>query len=391
MSDILIVTSRNVVTPGGEFSLIINRAAVLEKQWGISSDMIALCNTNLGVKEGNEAFGNGVYVRRNFKNPFSLVDGYRQLIKEVEHALRDNQYKVVLLSGVGLLRYVKRIKKCAEPGTLVCADVHGYFGDGKLLARDESAFMGAFHYLAATVEEFEQKTYLKAFDRIFAVSSAYREFLCKQAGCSFDQFYIVPCATGELPQFNHDEQNMYRNAFRDKYGIVQNELLMVYSGGVSSWQCLPETISLYKQIKRIRTAKLLILSGDRDGARAVAQGEDGVLIDSYKPNELPKVFCAADCFVMLRADLPTNHYAFPNKFLEYVASHKPVIVTPYVYDIASCIADDGVGVVYNGNVNSLIASLDGFQCDEGRYDSVVNRHAFKKTLEPFVSDIAALA
>lgn len=49
MHDILIVTSRNVVTSGGEFSLIKNRADALKNGWGIESDIAALCNVRLGV------------------------------------------------------------------------------------------------------------------------------------------------------------------------------------------------------------------------------------------------------------------------------------------------------------------------------------------------------
>ena len=75
MHDILIVTSRNVATSGGEFSLIKNRADALKNGWGIESDVAALCNVRLGVSEGGEAFGPGVYVRRDFMNPMQLLSG----------------------------------------------------------------------------------------------------------------------------------------------------------------------------------------------------------------------------------------------------------------------------------------------------------------------------
>lgn len=390
MHDVLIVTSRNVVTSGGEFSLIKNRARALEKYWGLSSDIIALCNTRLGVREGDEAFGNGTYVRRDFMNPIALLSGYRELIKEAQDAIDAKSYRAVLLSGVGLLRYVDRIKRSVPSDVLVCADVHGYYGDGKLLARDEPFFMGRFHALAAMVEKYEQKTYLKKFDRIFAVSSAYREFLCRVAGCRLGQFYIVPCATGDIPAFADYESDSYRQYYREKYHIAQDELLMVYSGGASSWQCLPETVKLYGLIKNIVPAKLLILSGDKAGVLSAIGDAEEVLIDSYQPSELPKVFCAADCFVMLRDDVPTNHFAFPNKFLEYAAAHKPVIATPYVYDIASLIAQNDVGVLYDGDAERLVRALKTFTCSDVQYDSVVNKSAFRTTLVPFAMDVACI-
>ena len=167
---ILIITSRNVVTTGGEFSLIFNRADALKQHWGVVSDIVALKNIAFGVKSGEEAFGSGEYIEASFKNPVSLLGGYEKVIKAAENKLATGKYDAILVSGVGLLRYVDRIRKSAR-GALLCADVHGYYGDGKLLAKDESPFLGAFHRLASSVEEWEQKTFLKQFDRIFTVSS----------------------------------------------------------------------------------------------------------------------------------------------------------------------------------------------------------------------------
>ena len=346
MHDILIVTSRNVVTSGGEFSLIKNRADALKNGWGIESDVAALCNVRLGVSEGGEAFGPGVYVRRDFMNPMQLLSGYEELITTAEKMVLSGSYKAIVLSGVGLFRYVDRMKRAAETsGAFVCADVHGYYGDGFLLARDEPFFLGSFHRAAAFVERYEQRHYLRKFDRIFCVSRAYRSFLCRECGCTASQFYIVPCATGSTPGFGLAEELEYREDYRRKYGVADDEWLLVYSGGASSWQCLPQTARLYREILKRHGAKLLVLSGDVASARVAIGDCDGIEFDSFKPLDLPNVFCAADFFVMLREDVPTNHYAYPNKFLEYVAAHRPVIATPYVYDVAEEIEKHGVGLL----------------------------------------------
>lgn len=386
-ADILIVTSRNVATAGGEFSLIKNRALSLEEHWGLDSDIVSLCNTNLGVAEGEEAFGSGVYVRKNFMNPFSLLSGYEELIKEAEKAIQRGAYKSVLLSGAGMLRYVDRIKGCVAPGTLVCADVHGYYGDGKLLAKDEPLILGAFHSLAAVVEEYEQKKYLSRFDRIFVVSEAYKEFLCSTACCDEGRFYVVPCAIGITSRFSKQEENGYRETYRKKYGVKNDEKLLAYSGGASSWQCLPETVDLWRRINERQNARLLILSGDKEGVLAAIGGDDRVLVDGYLPSELPKVFCAADYFIMLRADVPTNHYAYPNKFLEYAAARRPVIATPYVYDIAKQIQQAGIGILFDGDIERLLCNMDDFTCDPHAYDAVVSENAFCNTLKPFANDL----
>lgn len=388
MCDVLIVTSRNVVTSGGEFSLIKNRARVLEDKWGVRSDIVALCNTRLNVRPGDEAFGDGEYIRCDFLNPFSLLAGYEGLISRAEALLRSKSYKAVLLSGVGLFRYVERMKRCVRNNqVLVCADVHGYYGDGALLARDENLLLGSFHRLASLVEEFEQTRYLKSFDRIFTVSRAYRKFLCENAGCAYEQFYIVPCATGAVSSFSTEEEASYRARYRSKYQIGSDEILLVYSGGASSWQCLPQTVELYRKIKTRVPARLLILSGDVEGVKSAIGNVEGISIDSYRPDELPGVFCAADFFVMLREDVPTNHFAYPNKFLEYVAAHRPVLTTPFVLDVAEEVESNGVGIIFEGDVSRLVESMNGFTLDTNSCDRLVKSDSFGETLRPFIRDL----
>lgn len=388
MRDVLIVTSRNVVTSGGEFSLIKNRAVALEQNWGISSDIAALCNERLGVRQGEESFGSGVYVRCDFMNPLDLLSGYERLISRAEELILQGSYKAILLSGVGLFRYVDRMKKAAKAsGALVCADVHGYYGDGYLLARDEPFVLGTFHRFAAAAEEFEQRRYLRRFDRIFTVSRAYRQFLCNTCGCSSEQFYIVPCATGAIPTFSSEDEEANRKAFRLRYEIADTEWLLIYSGGASSWQCLPQTVSLFREMKKRRPVRLLVLSGDIESAkRAIGSSED-VLFDSFRPEELSNVFCAADFFVMLREDVPTNHFAYPNKFLEYVSAHRPVITTPFVYDIAEEVKETGVGILFDSDLDKLLLEMDQASCVPETCDKLVRDASFARSLIPFAHDL----
>ena len=114
MSDVLIITSRNVVTSGGEFSLIKNRARALEDNWGITSDVVALCNTRLNVAPGTEAFGSGEYVRCDFMNPISIAIWIQTADISCRSLLKEGHYRAALLSGVGVFRYVGRLKRCVE-------------------------------------------------------------------------------------------------------------------------------------------------------------------------------------------------------------------------------------------------------------------------------------
>ena len=90
---------------------------------------------------------------------------------------------------------------------------------------------------------------------------------------------------------------------------------------------------------------------------------------------------------MLRADVPTNHYAYPNKFLEYAAAHRPVITTPYIYDVAEQVRSSGAGILFNGDVETLVTRMKDFSCPVDVYDRLVELNSFETTLEPFAQDL----
>lgn len=386
MAEILILTSRNVISAGGEFSLIKNRANAFERYWGLTSDIVALANEGLGVSAGKEAFGSGAYIWRDFRNPVSLLTGYRELHQVAVNKIVSGDYRLILLSGAGLLRYVDSIKQVAK-GALVCADVHGYFGDGRLLARSEALPSRVFHTLASVEEEWEQRTALKRFDRIFTVSSAYRDYLTQNCGCRAGQFYVVPCAVDETVRLTTEQQAAFRAAYRSKYHFQDEDLVLLYSGGASTWQCLPQTVELYQRIKKMRPAKLLILSGDKQAAAAAIGNADDVIIDSYKPSRLPEVFCVADFCVMLRENHPTNNYAYPNKFLEYIASYRPVIATPYVNDIAEQIERYHVGLLFTDDTDTLVAKIDSYHEGRKSFDALLEETSFHSTLARCAEEI----
>lgn len=387
MQRILIVTSRNMACPGGELSLVKNRARALESKWGVSSELLSLVNSRLNVKSGEEAYGEGTYITCDFLNPVALLNGYNKLINEARNRLSSGSYSAVIVSGVGLLRFVDSFKKAAGSSTIVCADIHGFYGDGAFLAKDESFIMGSFHKLASFEDKYEQLRFLRRFDRIFVVSDAYKNFLMDKAGCSAGQFYVVPCAIDSKLHLSADDRERCRLTYRKKYGFLDHERVFLYSGGASSWQCLKETVALYREIKKSSPARLIILTGDRDGVNKEIGEAPDVIVDSYLPSELPGVFCAADVCVMLRANHPTNLYAYPNKFLEYVSAHKPVIATPYVLDIAGQIDSYNVGVMYMGDTFGLLSSLDAISNRPQQYEQLIEAVSFERTLVPFVDDL----
>ena len=53
-------------------------------------------------------------------------------------------------------------------------------------------------------------------------------------------------------------------------------------------------------------------------------------------------------------DFITNNVAYPNKFIEYVASGMKVIATPYVTDVAMQITDTGIGCIVTKETEEVL-------------------------------------
>lgn len=155
------------------------------------------------------------------------------------------------------------------------------------------------------------------------VSEAMREFFEEKYSRKILRYYTMPC-------FNAEYQPEIVN--KKDYG----SRIFTYTGGLSKWQCIDQTLSLYKRIEEAsgNQTKLLLLTPEIEKAKE--------LVDVYKivnaeikcvhytqlSEELKKVTFG----FALREDNPVNRVATPTKLANYVANG---IIPIY----ASCVRD----------------------------------------------------
>lgn len=385
MKKILFITSRNVINTCGELRLIKNRADTLYEQFQISTDFLVF--THKSSKNPEQICGSEKMEVFRFspKNPFSILRAYRQMKKQIRSCLTEAGYDYVIISGNLVLPLIKTVK---EISSVRCfADVHGACEE-LIEFQGSSLLKRTFRRLLYRYFKHTEKRYFRYFDDILAVSQCLAQYVCEEYGVHKDS-HIVPCA---VRRFEMDTQSILcqRQKARERYGISDDEILFIYSGGVSPWQCIQQTVDVFREIKKLDSnnrCKLLLLSGNK--AYMEKFRSDDILIDSLSPDVLAKTLPAGDFAFMLRQDYITNNVAYPNKFLEYVASGMKVISTPFIADVAKQIQEYKLGYLLNGVAfekglaQYCLYEAEPFGQDMAARQALINDTCFENRLEFF--------
>lgn len=384
---LLFVTSRNIYSTSGELRLIKNRAEVLKEYYDAITDFEVI-RYKPHLKKPQETINSGdffVYGHHLLDRPLVM----KKIYKHIRSISKDRQYDAVVFSSVSVFSIMPKVKKLI-PNAKFIADIHGAVEE--MIEFPSDSFMKNLIQKAYYKwSKYNERKYLPLFDGFFAVSDALIEYAKKESNLDGKRFFKIPCSISDSA-INVKEIIENRKIYRSKYKLQDNELLFVYSGGTSPWQCIDKSVKLFKDIKANNSccsnAKMLIMTGQVDKVKQYTA--DDVLIDSYPGCEVRKVLCAADYAFLLRDDFVTNHVAYPNKFLEYVSCGLKIIATPYVYDVAEQIQKYDLGIIYDFK-NPVV--IDDKQYREGYLKDVENRNelfkmvSFKNTLQPFVEYI----
>ncbi|NLM42903.1 MAG: glycosyltransferase family 4 protein [Clostridiales bacterium] len=401
MSEILFLTSRNIINPCGELRLIKNRTKALFNKWGIRTTFYAFINCKkLNRKRediGAESVLN-VYTY-NLASPVTSLISYKKFKKEfLKRVTNDKNIKVVVVSSfipVAILKELKRIRS----DIYVVLDIHGAYEE--LLEYPKEKLKYGLNFVLYSIFNANLQRCLCIADAAFVVSKALIKYIQEKYFLKSNfKFYIVPCGVN-VRKIDINESLNKRAKWREFFGIEKDDVVFVYSGGVSKWQMINETINLYKKIKKHISAKtkLLILSANVDKIKEICKREKDIIMESFSPETVQDVLFAGDVAFLLREDKTTNNVAFPNKFAEYVTSGLEVICSAALYDPATFTSENNVGVVYKDDFEYLCEELkkrifsrakDLRKIYEHR-NSILCQLNFSNTLTDFVNDLQNLS
>lgn len=390
MKKILFVTDRNILTTSGELRLIRNRAESLLNESGIITDFIVFAKKSR-IENRNEDINAGGSLEAkeiSLSKPLAAIKAYFDVRKEISSRIKTNEYRAVVLSGPIMISYAKKIKNGLHIPVL--ADIHGSFEDMVAFGKNSSIAKRAALYAAYYLEKILLSKNTKYTDGFFVVTDALEEYIKENYKPHSDtKFFIIPCAT-DTQCFIPSEHTDDRRRYREKYGIGDDEIVFIYSGGVSSWQCVDKTIELYKRIADSlkNKSRMLVFSHRKEEIQIIAGDDSRIQIDSFPPEELVHVLHAGDFAFLLRENNITNNVAFPNKYLEYVQSGMRIITTPYVKEIAKQVSQYGLGYLYDfsDDIQQLVDYIQNVgvdPCREENINIILNKNSFLETTREF--------
>ncbi|MPM05874.1 hypothetical protein SDC9_52169 [bioreactor metagenome] len=391
MKKILFITNRNIIETCGELRLIKNRANALYEFYNISTDFV-VCRkeTNSSIIEAiNKNFSITPFFFSYYK-PWTILTSWIKTQKYILEALSSKQYSCVIFSGFIPTRVIS-VTVNTFPFLYYIYDHHGTIRE--LIEFNNKSFLEkilrrvAYYLISGNIGRSVRKV-----DGFFVVSKALKKNLVFEYNITDKQFFLVPCANSNQ-KIVINEQIEYREFYRHKYNIKNDEVLFVYSGGVSPWQCLDISIELFRKIKQINgweNSKFLILSGSTEKVRNIIGKEKGFILDSFLPTEIDKVLCSGDIAFLLRENFVTNNVAYPNKFLEYVRSGMYIIATEYIYDVAEKIKQNNFGYILENNINKLMSAISkrpAYGQDFEKREKLLHEEGFEIKLQPFVMEL----
>jgi glycosyltransferase involved in cell wall biosynthesis len=157
--------------------------------------------------------------------------------------------------------------------------------------------------------------------------------------------YILPCNFNPDPFLNIDPNIRYQ--LREKYGLAE-KIILCYSGGLHTWQCIRETLELVIRLRKLNEAYYLCLFTNDNVepyADLLGQMDNSYMVKGLQREEMPKYLSMIDVGFVLRVNSLVNINASPTKASEYLASGAMVVATRYAGDVPQQISESGCGIV----------------------------------------------
>ena len=197
-------------------------------------------------------------------------------------------------------------------------------------------------YFRKALWEFLERFALKHAEKIFFVSETMLGHYKRKYGYAKKNHFIMPCFNQELDL----------SCFTvDKYKSPS----FVYAGSMSRWQCIDETLLLYKKIKQqFPQAALTLLTKEQEYAKQLCEKYHVTADIQFVPSsELQNKLKEYKYGFIVRDDITVNNVATPTKMNSYMAAGVIPVYSDVIGDFKSQFSD----VLYTISLTLSISSL----------------------------------
>ena len=243
----------------------------------------------------------------------------------------------------------------------------------------EESYMRNHSRIRCFVLEQIEKFALKSSLISIVVSNALKEHYEKKYHIDLKRYYVMPC-------FNTEYQE---EAIREKN---YSKMTFTYTGGLSKWQCIDQTMALYKRIEKASggRTKLLILTPEQDKATEMVKqyGIQNAEIAFVHYTALPAMLHNVSFGFALREDNAVNRVATPTKLANYISNGIIPIYTKCVLDFASVSGDNPYQIMIDDVNNISDAEVEAIlELAESQVSSQQINHEFRKYFEQYYNAV----
>ena len=202
-------------------------------------------------------------------------------------------------------------------------------------------------FLKSSIYIFLEKLAILYAQNLSAVSSVLKNIICKRIWTSKDIYIIPSCINFTKFQIT-DEEILSKKI---QLNILNEDIVLLYSGGLSHYQKVPEMIELWRRLhaENIGIKFILLTNSDPHSLPSEIPSLDSfgpsLQIFNLSRSEVFAMLGIADLAFLLRDDRNLNKAASPVKFAEYIASGAAVIGSPNTGDTSKHILDNNIGLL----------------------------------------------
>ena len=180
--------------------------------------------------------------------------------------------------------------------------------------------------------------------KITAVTNVLADKVSKDIGKDVS---VIPCCINYNVYEIEAANNIYNRA---KLGFRDDDIIFIYSGGLSHYQQVPAMLKLWARFIDRPNIKFLLLTNDTPHSHPVTLNDlnqfgEKLIHLSVPRSDIPHILSLANIGFMLRDSRSLNKAASPVKFPEYLASGLAVAASPGIGDASDLIITHQLGVL----------------------------------------------